>query len=122
VNPYEGNAYAISEGERLFTFYNCVYCHGHGGGAIGPALMDRSWLYGETPGQVYESIARGRPNGMPAWGTRLPEFQIWYLVTYVRSLGGLQPLNARGARSDALAITSEQPRQPAEDVQVQDAK
>lgn len=33
-NPYEGNAYAISEGQRLFNWYNCVGCHANGGGGI----------------------------------------------------------------------------------------
>jgi cytochrome c oxidase cbb3-type subunit 3 len=122
VNPYAGNAYAVVEGEKLFLNYNCSGCHGMGGGGIGPPLMERSWLYGHMPEQVYESIARGRPNGMPAWGTRLPEFQIRQLVTYVRSLGSLEPKSARGARSDSLATTSEQPRQPAEDVQAQEER
>ena len=115
VNPYEGNAYAISEGEQLYNLFNCVGCHAHGGGAIGPALMDQNWLYGQTPEKVYESIVRGRPNGMPAWGGRIPEFQVWYLVTYVRSLGSLQPKSATPARSDQLPTGSEQPKAAAED-------
>src|SRR5690348_14809244 len=36
---YEKNAYHMSEGKRLFTWMNCVGCHGHGGGDIGPPLM-----------------------------------------------------------------------------------
>src|SRR6266545_1116448 len=38
-HDYEGNAYAISEGQRLYHAFNCVGCHSHGGGGIGPALM-----------------------------------------------------------------------------------
>src|SRR4051812_16467734 len=30
-NPYEENAYAMSEGKRLFSQFNCVGCHSHGG-------------------------------------------------------------------------------------------
>jgi cytochrome c oxidase cbb3-type subunit 3 len=39
-NRAEDNAYAVSQGQRLFTAFNCVGCHAHGGGSIGPALMD----------------------------------------------------------------------------------
>src|SRR5437764_13996742 len=39
-NDYEGNAYAMNEGKRLFENYNCVGCHEHGGGGIGPPLID----------------------------------------------------------------------------------
>jgi cytochrome c oxidase cbb3-type subunit III len=35
-NPYGYNAHAISEGKRLFTWYNCVGCHANGGGGMGP--------------------------------------------------------------------------------------
>jgi cytochrome c oxidase cbb3-type subunit III len=115
-NPYQGVAHAIVEGEKLYLNFNCVGCHAQGGGAIGPAFIDRSWLYGESPERVYESIARGRPNGMPAWGHRLAQFQIWQLVTYVRALGGLEPISAGSARSDALAPASGHPSRPAEDL------
>lgn len=30
-NPYNGNANAITEGQRLFTWYNCSGCHANGG-------------------------------------------------------------------------------------------
>jgi cytochrome c oxidase cbb3-type subunit 3 len=54
---------------------------------MGPAFADGRWHFGGTPGEVYESIAQGRPSGMPAWGGRIPDSQIWALVAYVRSLG-----------------------------------
>ena len=37
---YEGNAYAIAQGQTLYTAMNCVGCHAHGGGGMGPALTD----------------------------------------------------------------------------------
>src|SRR5690242_8929178 len=63
-NMYEENAYALSEGQRLFDSYNCSGCHAHGGGGMGPPLMDDKWIYGSEPQQVYSTIMQGRPNGM----------------------------------------------------------
>jgi cytochrome c oxidase cbb3-type subunit 3 len=90
-DPYEKNAWAVSEGQRFFDAYNCAGCHAHGGGGMGPALMDTVWRYGREPAQVAASILDGRPNGMPAFRGRIPEPQVWQLVAYVRSLSGLQP-------------------------------
>ena len=102
ASPYEGNAYAISQGQKLFEQYNCSGCHFHGGGGIGPALMDEEWIYGSSPAKIYETIAEGRPNGMPAWGHRIPAQHIWQLVAYVRSLGNLEPPATISPRSDEM--------------------
>jgi hypothetical protein len=32
LKHYESNAYAVSQGKRLFTLYNCSGCHAQGGG------------------------------------------------------------------------------------------
>jgi len=48
-SPYQENAWGISEGQRLYQNFNCVGCHSHGGGGMGPALMDESWIYGSDP-------------------------------------------------------------------------
>src|SRR5438270_7107026 len=29
ANPYEESAYAVSEGKRLYSAFNCVGCHAH---------------------------------------------------------------------------------------------
>lgn len=101
-NPFNGNAYAISEGQRLFNWYNCSGCHANGGGGIGPSLMDKTWIYGGEPANLFDTIVKGRPNGMPGWGGRIPEYQIWQIVAFVRSLSGEQPRAATPARSDTL--------------------
>jgi len=87
-NPYEENAYAMTEGQRLYEWFNCSGCHARGGGGIGPALMDDFWKYGKSDGDIYTSIVEGRPDGMPALGSRIPEFEVWQLVTYVQALAG----------------------------------
>src|SRR4051812_15975491 len=84
TGTYEGNAFAINEGQRLFNWYNCSGCHANGGGGMGPPLIDNYWIYGSEPNNVHESILQGRPNGMPAWEGRIPDYQVWQLVAYVR--------------------------------------
>ena len=101
-HTYEGNAYAISRGQQLFEQYNCSGCHAHGGGGIGPPLMDDQWIYGSSPAKIYQSISEGRPNGMPSWGGHIPDFQIWQLVTYVSSMSNLEPQNATPVRAEEM--------------------
>jgi cytochrome c oxidase cbb3-type subunit 3 len=117
-SPFNGNAYALSEGKRLYSAYNCVGCHAQGGGAIGPALMDHRWIYGSRPDQIYSTIVQGRPNGMPSFGGKLPDQQVWQLVAYVESLSGNAEKNAAPARNDDMqAGKPEMRRQPQPPVQ-----
>ncbi len=101
-SPAEGNAYSISQGQQLFNQYNCSGCHSQGGGGMGPPLMEQQLHYGSAPENIYDTIVKGRPNGMPSWGGRIPEAQIWQIVAYVRSLSGQEPKNATAARNDTL--------------------
>jgi cytochrome c oxidase cbb3-type subunit 3 len=55
---------------------------------MGPDLTDTYWRYGGLPAEIYQSIAQGRPQGMPAWGAALPPEDIWKLVAYIESFGG----------------------------------
>jgi cytochrome c oxidase cbb3-type subunit 3 len=101
-NDYEENAYALSEGKRLFSAYNCNGCHSMGGGGMGPPLMDANWLYGGKPEEIFSTIVAGRPNGMPSFRGRVPDFQIWQLAAYVRSLSGQVSKSAAPSRDDHL--------------------
>jgi cytochrome c oxidase cbb3-type subunit 3 len=86
-SPFDGNPAALADGRTLFNQFNCAGCHGdHGGGGMGPSLRDGTWIYGHADSQVFSSIAEGRANGMPAWGMRLNDDQIWKLVTYIKSM------------------------------------
>jgi cytochrome c oxidase cbb3-type subunit 3 len=87
ANPYEGNPLRVAEGAKLFVAYNCLDCHGaDGSGAMGPSFQDGRWHFGGTPREVFQSIYEGRPEGMPSWGGRIADDQIWRLVSYVESL------------------------------------
>jgi cytochrome c oxidase cbb3-type subunit 3 len=103
ADDVESNAYLVTNGKRLFRWYNCNGCHGQGGGGFGPALMDAAWLYGSEPADIFDSIVQGRPNGMPAFGGRVPEDQVWQLVAYVRSLSGQLRKDVAPSRADGLA-------------------
>jgi cytochrome c oxidase cbb3-type subunit III len=108
--PYDENAWAVSEGKRLYTWYNCVGCHAHGGGGIGPPLM---WIYASEPEKIYAAITEGRPNGMPAFGGRIPSQQVWQIVAYIRSLRRLARKDVRPGRDDHMALKpSEQSSEP----------
>jgi cytochrome c oxidase cbb3-type subunit III len=102
TNPYNSTAYDISEGQRLFDWYNCSGCHSHGGGGIGPPLIKTEWIYGGEPENLFDTIVKGRPNGMPSWGGRIPEYQIWQIIAFVRSMNGLQPRSATASRTDII--------------------
>jgi cytochrome c oxidase cbb3-type subunit 3 len=102
-SPYEENASAISEGKRLYQWFNCAGCHAQGGGGMGPALMDSKWRYGSEPENIYATLVEGRPNGMPSFRGKIPEQQLWQLVAYVRSLSGLIRTDVAPSRSDSLS-------------------
>jgi len=89
---------AISAGRDLFR-QKCEICHGYAGNGkteIGagvyprpPALRD---VVSSMPdGEVFYHIRNGiRNTAMPAW--RLPDAQLWQLVSYIRDLPGVAPL------------------------------
>ncbi len=88
---YDGKPEAISEGLRLFDWYNCSGCHFHGAGGMGPALMNPHLHYGSRIDEIHETLVQGRPNGMPSWGGKIPDEQLWQIAAYVRSLGQTPP-------------------------------
>src|SRR3954467_822098 len=101
--PYEGNAWAINQGERLYEQYNCVGCHFHGGGGIGPPLMDEKWIYGSEPEQIWATIQEGRPNGRPAFRGKIADYQVWQIAAYVRSMSGQADKGAAPSRDDHMS-------------------
>lgn len=100
---YEGNAFHVSEGQRLFSWMNCVGCHAHGGGGMGPPLMDDQWRYGGRIDQIVQTIIQGRPNGMPSFRGKVTEQQAWQLAAYVRSLSGQLRKDVPSSRGDEMS-------------------
>jgi cytochrome c oxidase cbb3-type subunit 2 len=86
-NPYAGNREAAEEGKKVFEA-NCRSCHGEkGGGGFGPNLADSEWIFGGSDAEVFASIARGRPKGMPAFEGTLGKDRIWKAIAYLREIG-----------------------------------
>ena len=82
---------------------NCVGCHFHGGGGIGPPLMDEKWIYGSDPLQIFSTIVEGRPNGMPSFRGKLNDDQVWKIAAYVRSLSGQVRKDVAPGRDDDMS-------------------
>jgi len=91
TNPDNGDSSAVGRGRQLFVALNCTGCHGFEAkaGLMAPNLADGYWRYGGSDAEVFNSIYEGRAKGMPAWGVFLSQNQIWELVSYIRSLGGM---------------------------------
>jgi cytochrome c oxidase cbb3-type subunit 3 len=94
----KGEAYAkdpqkIGDGKQLFTQMNCVGCHSHGGGGMGPPLAkpQADWIYGDSIENIVSTVREGRPKGMPSFRGKLPDDQIWEIAAYVHSLVNGEP-------------------------------
>ncbi len=110
VTVYEENAWAIGEGKRLYSWFNCAGCHAPGGGgAMGPPLIDDQWIYGSDPENIYQTIQQGRPNGMPSFRGRIGSADTWKLVAYIRSLSELTPPTTWSARGDQMEAANPDP-------------
>jgi cytochrome c oxidase cbb3-type subunit 3 len=72
---------------------------------MGPPLMDERWIYGSSPEQIFSSIVAGRPNGMPAFGAKIPAYEVWQLTAYIRSMSGLASKAAAPGRDDHMQTT-----------------
>jgi cytochrome c oxidase cbb3-type subunit 3 len=111
---YQQSAHSVGEGKRLYDAYNCSGCHMQGGGGIGPALMDADWIYGSSLEQIHSTIVQGRPNGMPSFAGKIPDYQVWELAAYVRSMSGQLPSDVAPSRSDHMPAAIPEQSRPKE--------
>ena len=85
-NPYRGDAAAIAEGAQVFATI-CAACHKpDGSGLVGPSLVDAYWKYGREDAELFETVANGRPAGMPPWAAQLGDEKIWKVLAYLETL------------------------------------
>lgn len=84
-NPYEHDEKSIEEGKGIYA-EKCADCHGSDlKGGDGPPLTGHL-KFGEQDRDKYESIAGGRPGGMPPFETELGRDRIWKVLAYVDSV------------------------------------
>lgn len=90
------DAGGIAQGAEIFA-KNCVACHGAAGeGTIGPNLTDEYWVHKGSLKDVFYSIKYGWPEkGMKSWKDDFSPMQIAQLASYVKSLAGTNPPNAK---------------------------
>ena len=112
--PYESNAYNLSEGKRLYHWFGCASCHGEGEGGAGPAFLDGWWNYGPDLVSIAASIQQGRPHGMPAFANQLTSEQIWQLAGYIQTIGAYSAKTAAPSRDDSTPSRPAENRAPAQ--------
>ena len=86
----------------------CFVCHGKSGeGGVGPNLTDNYWLHKGSLNDIYKSIDYGYPDkGMQSWSTEYSPKVISYLASYVKSLHGTNPPNAKAPQGDLYVDSS----------------
>ena len=91
TNPFVGNQDARRAGRKLFLRH-CSACHGKDakGGKDAPDLQSAP-VRDASPGILFWFMKNGDlKNGMPSW-SRLPEQQLWQIVTYLQSKNEPKP-------------------------------
>lgn len=97
------DASALAEGKVIFD-ENCSACHGSlGEGKIGPNLTDEYWLHGGDIKSVFKTIKYGIPEkSMIAWQTQISPVQIQQAASYILSLKGTNPPNAKEPQGELV--------------------
>ncbi|WP_181304062.1 c-type cytochrome [Rufibacter sp. XAAS-G3-1] len=91
----------LEAGKAAFI-QNCAACHGaEGQGVVGPNLTDEFWLHGGDVNDVYKVIKYGvTSKGMVAWQKKLSDDQILEVSSYILSIQGSNPPNAKAAQGE----------------------
>jgi len=87
---------ALTDGAALYARH-CVVCHGaQGEGGIGPNLTDEYWIHGGGISDVFSVIKYGvQEKGMIPWQTTLNPLQMQNLSSFILTLEGTNPPNAK---------------------------
>lgn len=105
------DASGLAEGKQLFTA-NCAACHGNvgEGNAVGPNLTDQYWLHGGSLVDVFKSVKYGWPaKGMKSWQQDLTPVQIKNVASYIQSIQGSNPPNAKAPQGELYTASGNAP-------------
>ncbi len=97
------DAASIEEGKAIYKEMNCFACHGMNGegNAIGPNMTDEYWIHGCKFEDVFTVIKNGVPaKGMTAFKGQLSDEKIQKVSSYVLSMKGTNPPNAKAAQGE----------------------
>jgi mono/diheme cytochrome c family protein len=102
IEPLSDSA-NLAAGESIFIS-NCITCHGKlGEGGIGPNMTDDYFIHGAGLGDIVKVINSGVPaKGMIAWRGILNEEQIRQVASYVLTLHGTNPPNAKAPQGEKV--------------------
>ena len=91
----------IEAGKAVFIA-NCAACHGQlGEGTVGPNFADDYWIHGGSVQDVFKSIKYGWvEKGMKSWKEDLSPMQIAQVTSFIKSLRGTNPPNAKAPQGD----------------------
>ncbi|MEO6148742.1 MAG: cbb3-type cytochrome c oxidase N-terminal domain-containing protein [Mucilaginibacter sp.] len=96
-----GDPAVLTSGLAIYG-QSCSPCHGDKGqGVVGPNLTDDYWLHGGKITDVFKTIKYGvQAKGMPTWEKQLSPKQIADVASYIKSLRGSNPPNAKEAQGE----------------------
>ncbi len=98
------DASALAAGKTIFES-NCIACHRPDlGGSIGPNLTDSHWILGGTIKEIFHTISKGGRDGkgMVAWDSSLKPKEIQEVASYIISMKGSNPPEAKAAEGDII--------------------
>lgn len=92
------DAGSLFSGKEIYD-KNCAACHGKfGEGLVGPNMTDQYWIHGGSIKDLFRTIVNGVPEkGMISWKAQLKPVQIQEVASYILSLQGTNPPNAKPA-------------------------
>jgi len=97
------DAASIAEGKKIYEANNCLSCHGQNlEGGIGPNLTDAHWINGGGVKNIFKLVSEGSSKNpvMAPWKDVIKPSDIQKLASYIISLKGTNPANAKEAEGE----------------------
>jgi len=101
---------ALDKGKTIFISY-CAACHGQlGEGGVGPNMTDNYWIHGGDIKDLFRTVKYGVPEkGMISWKSQLSPVQMQQVSSYILTLVGTNPPNAKEPQGELYEAPEEAP-------------